>query len=252
MCGTWCLPILRSGMRTDQKQAEIEFAERIDADWLRSKPFAPAWGTRSWVKWATIIEAFARLEIHPGASVLDVGCGPGWTTAFLAEAGYTAVGVDIAPAALEIARERGKRWGLDAEFFEADAEDFRLDRTFDATLVYDALHHCDRIDRVVANIAKHLRQGGWVLFGEPSWLHRLSPTARYEHRETGRNEYGIRISRLKRDCRRAGLGEFRRFFEGTRPYEGRLTEFAWQTVRLAAANLWVAPRASVWLAARKL
>jgi SAM-dependent methyltransferase len=245
------LPILRLGMRTAEKQAEIEFAARMDPEWLRSKPFAPAWGSRSWVKWATVMEVFARLGIGPGASILDVGCGGGWTTAFLAEAGFLPVGVDIAPAALDVARERAQRWEIGAEFVEADVEDFWLARTFDAALVYDALHHCDRVDRVVANVARHLRPGGWVLFGEPSWLHRLSPIARYEHRETGRNEHGIRLSRLKSECRRAGLGDFRRFFEGTRPYEGRLTEFAWQTLRLAAANLWVAPKASVWLAARK-
>jgi SAM-dependent methyltransferase len=239
-------------VKSHQKQAEIEFAEQMDPDWLRSKPFAPAWGTRSWVKWATIMEAFSRLEIPHGASVLDLGCGGGWTTAFLAEAGYAPVGVDIAPAALEIARERAIRWGIDAQFVEADIEDFWLGRTFDAALIYDALHHCDRTEAVVANVARQLRRGGWVLFGEPSWLHRLSPTARHEHRATGRNEHGIRVSRLKRDCVQAGLGDFRRFFEGTRPYESRLTEFAWQTIRLAAANLWVSPRASVWLAARKL
>jgi SAM-dependent methyltransferase len=239
-------------MGSDEKQAEITFAERMDPGWLRSKPFDPAWGTRSWVKWATIMEAFARLGIRPGMSILDVGCGGGWTTAFLAEAGYSPVGVDIAPAALAIARERATRWTIDAEFIEADMEDFRLDRIFDAALVYDALHHCDRPDTVVANVAIHLRQGSWVLFGEPSWLHGFSPSARRQHRQTGRNEHGIRMSRLKRDCLGAGLGDFRRFFEGTRPYEGRFTEFAWQTIRLAAANLWVAPRASIWLAARKL
>jgi SAM-dependent methyltransferase len=238
-------------MRTDEKQAEIEFAAQMDPDWLRSKPFAPAWGTRSWVKWATIMEAFSRLGVAPGASVLDVGCGAGWTTAFLAEAGYLPLGIDIAPAALDVARARAKRWQIEAEFVEADAEDFWLDRTFDAALVYDALHHCDRTERVVANVARHLRRGGWVAFGEPSWLHRFSPGARHEHQDTGRNEYGVRVSRLKRDCRRAGLGDFRRFFEGTRPYERRFTEFSWQMIRLAAGNLWVAPRTSVWLAARK-
>lgn len=59
------------------------------------------------------------------------------------------------------------------------------------------------------------------------------------------------VRALKRDCRAAGRGEFRRFFEGTRPYESRVREFAWQAVRLVAANGASAPQASVWLAARK-
>ena len=56
---------------------------------------------------------------------------------------------------------------------------------------------------------------------------------------------------LKRDLAAAGLVEPRRFFQGTRPYEGRGRAFSWQLVRLVAANAWVAPQAQVWLAARQ-
>lgn len=90
-----------------------------------------------------------------------------------------------------------------------------------------------------------------MLFGEPSWLHTISPRARRVHRETGCSEHGVRVSSLKRYSRHAGLGEFRRFFEATRPYERRISEFLWQGIRLAAANVLVAPQAAVWLAARK-
>jgi SAM-dependent methyltransferase len=234
------------------KLSEIAHAERaLEEGALYGKPFRGEWGNDYWVKWSTITEAFRRLGLRAGASILDVGCGTGWTTAFLAEAGYRPTGVDIAPAMLLVARERAERWRVEAEFQEADMEDFSLDRTFDGALVFDALHHSDRPDRVVENVAGHLREGGWVLFGEPSWLHRFSPRARTVERETGCSEHGIRVSRLKRYCREAGLGDFRRFFEATRPYERRTSEFLWQWVRLTAANIWVAPQAAVWLAAQK-
>lgn len=41
------------------------------------------------------------------ASVLDVGCGPGRLTAAVAGRGATAVGVDMSPAAVALARARG-------------------------------------------------------------------------------------------------------------------------------------------------
>jgi SAM-dependent methyltransferase len=234
------------------KLAEIAEAERGLADGsFQVKPFRGDWGNDYWVKWSTISEALHRLGVSPGGSVLDVGCGPGWTTAFLAEAGFHATGVDLAPAMLQAARLRAERWQIDVELHEADMEELSLDRTFDAALVFDALHHSDQPGRAVLSIAQHLRPGGWVLFGEPSWLHRLSPRARKAERELGCSEHGIRVSRLKRHCRDAGLGDFRRFFEPTRPYERRATEFLWQSARLLAANLWVAPQASIWLAARK-
>jgi hypothetical protein len=64
-------------------------------------------------------------------------------------------------------------------------------------------------------------------------------------------ENGVFVGGLKRDCRAAGLGEFRRFFEGTQPYERRGRGFLREMGKLTAANVWVAPQTSIWLAACK-
>jgi 2-polyprenyl-3-methyl-5-hydroxy-6-metoxy-1,4-benzoquinol methylase len=236
------------------KQAEIDAHARFLREGHQNvrKPFGPGWGPDYWIKWATIAYAYDRLGLPARAEILDLGCGPGWTTLFHAEAGYQVVGVDIAPAAIEMATRRARRWGVDAEFVVADIEALNLERRFDMVLIFDALHHSTQADRVVEAIARHLRPGGWALFGEPSWLHTLSPAARREHRETGWIEKGVTVRGLKRHCRRVGMGGFRRFFEATQPYESRWRQFAWQGVRLAAANAAVAPRASIWLAAQKL
>lgn len=234
------------------KKSEIEHAQRsLEDGSLLGKPFRGDWGNDYWVKWSTITEALRRLGVCEGTEVLDVGCGTGWTTVFLAEAGFRPTGIDLAPAMLVAARERADRWQVEVDFREADMDGFDLGRQFDAALVFDALHHSEVPGRVVDNVARHLRPGGWVLFGEPSWLHSISPRARKVHRDTGCSEHGVRVTDLKRYGRDAGLGEFRRFFEATRPYESRLREFAWQFVRLTAANVLFAPQAAVWLAARK-
>jgi ubiquinone/menaquinone biosynthesis C-methylase UbiE len=46
-------------------------------------------------------------QLSPGARVLDAGCGPGQDTAWLAEQGYTATGVDRSGGMLREARRRG-------------------------------------------------------------------------------------------------------------------------------------------------
>ena len=43
------------------------------------------------------------------ARVLDLGCGTGWTSTFLALRGYTVVGQDIAPDMLSLARANQQR-----------------------------------------------------------------------------------------------------------------------------------------------
>jgi SAM-dependent methyltransferase len=239
----------------EHKRAEIESHERS----LREarpetfrKPFGPPWESDYWIKWATITDALRRLGINPPAAILDVGCGSGWTTTFLGECGYSPLGIDLAPAMIEMAKRRAGRTRVDARFLVADMETFSLGTEFEAILVFDALHHTTRQEATVERIAAHLKPGAWVLFGEPSLLHHVSPEARRTHRDVGWVERGIGVRKLKRDCRRAGLGNFRRFFEGTGSYESRVGGFGWQLIRLAAANIAFAPQASVWLAAQRL
>jgi 2-polyprenyl-3-methyl-5-hydroxy-6-metoxy-1,4-benzoquinol methylase len=214
-----------------------------------SKPFGRE--SDHWVKWATIAEAMRRLEVRPGTTVLDVGCGSGWTSLFLTESGYRVTGVDLVPANIDLCRSRARRWSIEVDFRVADMEELNVGEDYDAALVYDVLHHSSRPDAVVGRVAAHLRPGGWALFGEPSWLHDISPEARRTMRERGWYERGVHVRTLKRACRSVGLGSFRRFFQGTRPYERRGAEFAWQLVRLVAANVAVAPQAQIWLAARR-
>ena len=235
------------------KRAEIESRTPEVMATEAHKPFgwSHGWGHDNFVWWATVVEMLHRLEIPAGARVLDVGCGPGWSTVFLAEAGCKATGVDIVPANVEVARRRAERWGVDATFEVADAESLNLGREFDAALVMAALHHSRRQADFVAGVARHLRPGGWALFGEPSWLHRFSPHARRTTRDLGWVERGITVRALRRDCRRAGLGEFRRFRQGTAPYESGLRPFVAQLTRLIGAQVAVAPQAQIWMAARK-
>src|ERR1700689_2598291 len=80
------------------------------------KPFGEPWGHAYWGKWQTIVFALNALGIREGATILDVGAGGGWTTLFLAQAGYRATGVDIAPANIAVASARAQRTNVSAEF----------------------------------------------------------------------------------------------------------------------------------------
>ena len=239
------------------KLGEIANAERSlaalnrEGTTERVKPFGIQWPAVWWLKWATIHHAFRTLEIPTGATVLELGSGTGWGSLLLAEAGYRPTGVDIAPGNVEISRLHGERWNSPAEFLVADMDHLDLRRTFDAVLMFDALHHVAEPAAVVQRVARHLNPGGWALFGEPSVLHLLSPNARGVEREMGWIENGISVRALRRWCGRAGMPETRRFFEPTRPYGDRVRQFAWEAIRLGAANVAFAPTYHVWLAARK-
>jgi SAM-dependent methyltransferase len=77
------------------------------------------------VRW---LEQICRAE---AGRVLDLGCGPGLYLARFASRGWSCVGVDIAPAAIEFAKEHAVQTGADCEYVLGDFRDAPVRGSFD-------------------------------------------------------------------------------------------------------------------------
>lgn len=96
-----------------------------------------------------------HLDMNPGTSLLDVGCGTGWFTRRLAAAGFDVTGLDIDADALDFARERSH----DIAYVAGDA--CRLpfpDRYFDQVISITALCFVDDWPRAITEIARVTRR----------------------------------------------------------------------------------------------
>jgi SAM-dependent methyltransferase len=103
-------------------------------------------------------------------SVLDVGCGSGYTTLLIRERfnPRRLDAFDIVEGQVELARSRG----LDANIFVADITKPNLpERSYDAVFVCGVLHHCPEWRTGLARIATLLRAGGVLLLEEPGSRH---------------------------------------------------------------------------------
>lgn len=67
-------------------------------------------------RWIAALEKNGKIR----GNVLDSGCGPGRTSFYLAELGYTTVGMDISVNAIERAQEKTVQKKSTARFFQAD------------------------------------------------------------------------------------------------------------------------------------
>ncbi len=195
----------------ERKQAEVEYPIAIGEEgrrWLQTKPFAnePRETARLLIDFGYVVQL---LDLRSGMSLVELGCGPGWMTRFAARHGLEAVGYDIAPKMIEIAREVAAAEGVDATFEVGDMETLDLGRRFDTALVYDAIHHTPRADLVFGAAHRALKPGGRLLIAEPNWKHRYQ--GRHAHEEFGATELGYTPRRLKRLLRDAGFADIRRF-----------------------------------------
>ena len=195
----------------ERKRAEVEYPDRVGEagrDWLRTKPFAndPRETARHLIDAGYVIEL---LELRAGMRFVELGCGPGWMTRFIARHGLEAAGYDISPAMIEIAREQARQEGLEVRYEVADMEDVDLGRRFDACLLYDALHHSRSPELVLRSAFRSLRPGGRLLLAEPNWKQRFE--GREASQQYGTTELGYPPRRLKRALREAGFVDVERF-----------------------------------------
>ncbi len=118
------------------------------------------------------------LDLPVGSSFLDVACGTGWVSHYLAKLGLRVCGFDISPAMIDLARERiaADPWPtttgkpLNIDFLVHDIEEAPLAHSekFDVAILESALHHFVDPIQTLKNIRHNLSDDGLVIIIEGS------------------------------------------------------------------------------------
>lgn len=133
-------------------------------------------------------DLLARVELEAPRLVVDLGCGPGNSTALLRERWPRArlVGVDASEAMLERARAEDLAHAMGARWVRARIEDWRADEAPDLLFSNAALHWVGEHETLVPRLADALAPGGVLAFQVPqrvpgqAFVEALLATAREE------------------------------------------------------------------------
>jgi SAM-dependent methyltransferase len=146
------------------------------------------------------------LRLRARARVVDIACGKGELLIRLAEAyGIRGIGIDLSPFCIADAQQRLQQRAPGAEvvFRQMDGSDFRPEAPhglavascIGASWVFGG--HAGTLDALTGVVAP----GGWVIVGEPYWLHEPSEAylAASGH---GRDEFGTHPDNVEAGERR--------------------------------------------------
>lgn len=110
-----------------------------------------------------LVEAMTNRK-QPGRA-LDLGCGAGVFSVYMAKAGYQVTGLDFIPKALEMADALAKENKVQVNWVQADLLTWNPDTKFDIILDSGCLHTISNKDKFKENIIKWLAPGGDFILG---------------------------------------------------------------------------------------
>ena len=212
----------RAGDRDEVYAQELNFGADLpgmDSSGIErmelSKPFWAVGAARHLRDSAVLFDALCRTGIKPPMRILEIGCGSGWLSEFMARAGFLVTATSLhlrnvqqvkrrAASLVEILPECSLQ-GMEVPM-ESLSERLVSESLFDGVVVYEALHHAHDWQLTVAEVGKVLRSGGWFfILSEPNRVHTL--TSYRMSILTGTPERGFRPAEVRRTLRKKGFDE---------------------------------------------
>ena len=115
----------------------------------------------------------------PGETALDLGCGQGTDTIYLAKMGYRAVGLDISSVACQVAKAEAQKCDIAMSLVAGDALKLPFgDGQFDVVSDRGCFHHIGSTDRDTwaREIGRVLKSDGRYFYRNFCWKARVNPT----------------------------------------------------------------------------
>ena len=106
---------------------------------------------------------------YEGQTLIDIGCGEGRDSIFFARNGYQVTSFDFSAEGVKKSIAWAEELNLSIDFFQADINEYRLERGYDAVFASGTLHYIPKNLRkeIISNYKQFTNPGGAHAFMVP-------------------------------------------------------------------------------------
>ncbi len=150
------------------KNSSLSERTSMDRKFYNKKYFVTDFPHSEFFDRAFINTLIAKYKIPGGAKILDLGCGTGWYSHFMIDAGMNVTGLDFSPVGISKAK---KLYGENANWIVGDVFNmpFKRGQEFDVIFCCDfspftLVDDFSQVNMLVQKIFEHLKKNGLFIF----------------------------------------------------------------------------------------
>lgn len=143
--------------------------------------------------------------------IIDLGCGTGQSSDYLAQAGYRVTGFDYSQRFIDYAKNNFSK----AEYIQGDAEKMQIaDGSYDALVTFNTVEHLTNLESCLREMIRVVKPGGKLIIQGPNLLSPKLPFGALKFGgqtfEGKKNIFALFIMAANNYCRLVGKSIFKR------------------------------------------
>lgn len=112
-----------------------------------------------------VMDVLKKFEISPDQPIIEIGCGGGIFSEYIARLGYNILGVDISMESINVAKEHAFITHVKVDYQVGSVYELPFENeSFDIVMSSDFLEHIEDLVTAISEMSRILKKGGLFIF----------------------------------------------------------------------------------------